>query len=394
MRPTPTRRACCASAARGVLPIRAVIDLAALRANLAVLRRAAPGARTMAVVKADAYGHGAVRVAAALDAADGFAVARLDEALALRAAGVNRPVLLLEGVTSPRELSQALASRLDLVVHDPSQVEMLEQTAAPGADAGGGPAVERGPVVWLKVDTGMNRLGFRPADTLAARARLLACRCAPREIRLMSHLARADEPDATPTDEQAACLAAVVAGWTAEAGARPVTSLVNSAGTLRGAGARDDWIRPGLALYGAAPFPDRTAAALGLRPVMTLQTDVIALRTVRAGEAVGYGAAWRATRDSRIAILAAGYADGLPRHLPSGAPVAFRAGRAPVAGRISMDMTAVDVTELPAVTVGERAVLWGEGLPVETVAGLAGTIAYELLCAVAPRVPREYVDRG
>ena len=338
----------------------------------------------MAVVKADAYGHGAVRVASALADADGFAVARLDEALALRAAGIAKPVLLLEGVTSVGELAQALHAGLDLVVHDLSQVEMLEQADA----ADGGASGARRPVVWLKVDTGMNRLGFRPEAALAARARLLAGPVAPRELRLMTHLARADEADATPTEAQLVRFAALVAGWTAVAGAPPVTSIGNSAGTLRGAASQGDWIRPGLALYGASPFAGRSATALGLAPVMTLETEVIALREVPTGEGVGYGAAWRAARSSRIAILAAGYADGLPRHLPSGAPVLFAAGRAPLAGRVSMDMVAVDVTDLPPVAVGERAVLWGRGLPVDEVAAAAGTIAYELLCAVAPRVPR------
>lgn len=358
------------------MPIRAVIDLAALRANFALLRRAAPGARAMAVVKADAYGHGAVRVAAALDDADGYAVARLGEALELRAAGIMKPILLLEGVFSADELAQALAARLDLAVHDLSQVEMLEEASG---------AV---PVVWLKVDTGMNRLGFRPEQALDARARLLAARCAPRELRLMTHLARADEPDAAPTAAQVARFDALVAAWTAAAGARPVTSIGNSAGTLRGGAARGDWIRAGIALYGASPLAGRSAAELGLAPVMTLETAVIAVREVPAGEGVGYGATWRAARPSRIAILAAGYADGVPRHLPSGAPVRVGGHDAPLAGRVSMDMIAVDVTDLPSVTVGARAELWGAGLPVDGVAARAGTIAYELLCGVAPRVPR------
>lgn len=370
------------------MPIRAVIDLAALRANFAVLRRAAPGARVMAVVKADAYGHGAARVAAALDAADGYAVARLGEALALRAAGIEKPILLLEGVTSAEELAQALAAGLDLAVHDPSQLEMLEQAALPGRTGTDGAASR--PVVWLKVDTGMNRLGFRPEQALAARTRLLAARVAPRELRLMTHLARADEPDVAPTAAQVARFEDLVAEWTQVAGVRPTVSIGNSAGTLRGAQTQGDWIRPGLALYGASPLADRSAAELGLTPVMTLETAVIALREVPVGEGVGYGATWRAARPSRIAILAAGYADGVPRHLPSGSPVAFEGGKAPLVGRVSMDMVAVDVTDLRAVAVGDRAVLWGQGLPAEEVAARAGTIAYELFCGVAPRVPRRY----
>lgn len=370
------------------MPIRAVIDLAALRANFALLRRAAPGARAMAVVKADAYGHGASRVAAVLDDADGYAVARLGEALALRAAGIVKPILLLEGVTSAADLAQALAARLDLAVHDLSQVDMLEQAEAVAPMADGAGDVGSRPVVWLKVDTGMNRLGFRPEQVLDARARLLAARCAPRELRLMTHLARADEPDAAPTAVQVARFDSLVAAWAATAGVRPATSIGNSAGTLRGAATQGDWIRPGIALYGASPLADRSAAQLGLMPVMTLETAVIAVRDVPAGEGVGYGATWRATRPSRIAILAAGYADGLPRHLPSGAPVRVGGHDAPLAGRVSMDMVAVDVTELPSVSAGERAELWGAGLPVDGVAARAGTIAYELLCGVAPRVPR------
>ena len=338
----------------------------------------------MAVVKADAYGHGAARVAAALDDADGYAVARLGEALALRAAGIDKPILLLEGVFSADELAQALAARIDLAVHDPSQVELLEQADASDA------------VIWLQVDTGMNRLGFRPEQALAVRARLLAprgaARGAPRELRLMTHLARADETDAAPTAAQTARFDALVAEWTATAGAPPVTSIGNSAGTLRGSAVQGatqgDWIRPGIALYGASPLADRSALELGLAPVMTLETVVIALREVPVGEGVGYGATWRATRPSRIAILAAGYADGVPRHLPSGAPVLIGGQRAPLAGRVSMDMVAVDVTDLPSVAVGERAVLWGEGLPADEVAARAGTIAYEIFCRVAPRVPR------
>lgn len=341
----------------------------------------------MAVVKADAYGHGAARVAAALDDADGYAVARLGEALALRSAGIDKPILLLEGVFSADELAQALAARIDLAVHDASQVELLEQAAVPSGDA-----AQSGAVIWLQVDTGMNRLGFRPEQALAVRARLLAARGAPRELRLMTHLARADETDAAPTAAQTARFDSLVAEWTATAGAPPVTSIGNSAGTLRGSAAQGatqgDWIRPGIALYGASPLADRSAAELGLSPVMTLETAVIATRDVPPGEGVGYGATWRATRPSRIAILAAGYADGVPRHLPSGAPVIIGGRRAPLAGRVSMDMIAVDVTDLPSVAVGERAVLWGEGLPVDEVAARAGTIAYELFCRVAPRVPR------
>jgi alanine racemase len=364
--------------------IRARIDLAALRANFAVLRRAAPGSRAYAVVKADAYGHGALRVARALSGvADGFAVARLGEAIELRDGGIELPILLLEGVTADDELATALSAGLELVVHEPGQIAMFRRVAA----RGGHPS----PIVWLKADTGMNRLGFRPEAVLEARSQLLACGVALRDLRLMTHLARADEPGVDTTPAQIARFASIVTAWQQLSGNRPVVSIGNSAGTLLWPAGQGDWIRPGIALYGVSPSAAPGSDESGLTPVMTLSTEVIAVREVPRGETVGYGGAWQAARDSRIAILAAGYADGLPRHLPSGAPVAFSTGRAPLAGRVSMDMIAVDVTDLPAIAVGERAVLWGEGLPVETVAGWAGTIAYELLCAVAPRVPREYV---
>ncbi len=365
--------------------IRARIDLAALRGNFAVLRRAAPGSRAFAVVKADAYGHGALQVARALSGvADGFAVARLGEAIELRDGGIQEPILLLEGVSADDDLAAALAAGLDLVVHEPGQIAMFRRLAAAGAHH---PA----PIVWLKADTGMNRLGFRPEAVLEARAQLLACGVALRDLRLMTHLARADEPGVDTTPAQVARFASIVTAWEQLSGSRPVVSIGNSAGTLLWPAGQGDWIRPGIALYGVPPSAERGGGGDGLTPVMTFSTDVIAVREVPRGETVGYGGTWQAARDSKIAILAAGYADGLPRHLPSGAPVAFRAGHAPLAGRVSMDMIAVDVTDLPAIAVGERAVLWGEGLPVETVAGWAGTIAYELLCAVAPRVPREYV---
>jgi len=364
--------------------IRARIDLAALRGNFAVLRRAAPGSRAFAVVKADAYGHGALRVAKSLSGvADGFAVARLGEAIELRDGGIEQPILLLEGVSGDHELGVALAAGLDLVVHEPGQIAMFRRLAAGGAH-------HPPPIVWLKADTGMNRLGFRPEAVLEARSQLLACGVALQDLRLMTHLARADEPGVDTTPAQLARLTSIVTAWQHQAGSRPVVSIGNSAGALLWPAGQGDWIRPGIALYGVPPAAG-PGSGDGLTAVMTLSTEVIALREVPRGETVGYGGAWQAARDSKIAILAAGYADGLPRHLPSGAPVAFSTGRAPLAGRVSMDMIAVDVTDLPVVLVGERAVLWGEGLPVETVAGWAGTIAYELLCAVAPRVPREYV---
>jgi alanine racemase len=356
--------------------IRARVDANALRHNLRQIRAAAPGARVMAVVKANAYGHGLVPTALALPDADAFAVARLEEGLQLRAAGITQPVVLLEGVFSADQLAEAARHGFELVVHDPSQVALLEARAANAAAA-------HCFTLWLKIDTGMNRLGFRPEEFAQVYQRLRALAVPAREIRLLTHLARADELDCDMTREQVARFRALLP-------ADVVTSIGNSAGTLGWAEARGDWVRPGLALYGVSPFPARIGAELGLRPAMTLETTVITLRQVPRGETVGYGGAWRAERNSRIAILAAGYGDGLPRHLPTGTPVRLGAVEAPLVGRVSMDMIAVDVTALEGVVVGSKAEVWGANLPVERVAAHAGTIPYELICGVSQRVPLEF----
>ena len=363
--------------------LRACIDRGALRANLAAVRAAAPGARVMAVVKANAYGHGLVATATALGGADALAVARIEEGVLLREAGITLPVVLLEGVFTGPQLAEAAHRDFELVVHDASQIALLE-------------AFGRGRrfTVWIKIDTGMNRLGFRPEEFPAALQRLCSLSVPPREIRLLTHLARADERDCAMTAEQVGRLQRILATLPPHAtfagpGGRPVTSIGNSAGLLGWPEARGDWVRPGLALYGVSPFPGQVGADLGLQAAMTLETSVIAVRRVPRGETVGYGGAWQATRDSTIAILAVGYGDGVPRHLASGAPVQFGAGRATLAGRVSMDMIAVDATGLPEVRVGDRAVLWGATLPVEQVAAQAGTIPYELVCGVSQRVPLE-----
>jgi len=353
--------------------IRAVIDTEALRHNLNTIRARAGKARVMAVVKANAYGHGLTRTALALAGADALAVARLEEGLALRAAGITRPVVLLEGVFSAEQLREAAAHGLDFVVHDALQIELLESCG--GAERF---------VLWIKIDTGMNRLGFPPGEFAAALARLRALTPPAGEIRLMTHLACANERDDGMTHAQ------LERFRTATDGLGYSTSIANSAGLFGRLPIDCDWVRPGLALYGASPFADCTAAELGLEPAMTLTSSVIALRRIARGETVGYGGAWTAPRDSAIAIVAAGYGDGVHRSLAAGTPVLIDGQRAPLAGRVSMDMMAVDVSALSGVRIGSPAVLWGAGLPVETVAGHAGTIAYELLCSVSARVPLEF----
>ena len=354
--------------------IRARIESAALRANLQAIRARAPGSRVMAVVKANAYGHGLVPTALALADADAFAVARLEEAVALRDAGSKRRIVLLEGVLDAAQLAQASQLELDLVVHQPLQIALLEAFRGPQPFP-----------LWLKVDTGMNRLGFRPQEFRAAWERLRNLRPAPLQLRVLTHLACADEADGSYTAEQLARLQPLIAGLDVE------LSIANSAAILAQPSTHAAWVRPGLALYGISPFAERRGVQLGLRAAMTLESTVIAVREVAPGERVGYGGMWRAQRPSRLAVVAAGYGDGLPRSIPNGAPVLIGGHRAPLAGRVSMDMIAVDITELPPVSVGDRVELWGTRLAVEEIAAAAGTVAYELLCGVSQRVPIELV---
>ena len=348
----------------------ATIDAGALRHNLTAVRRFAPASKVLAVIKANAYGHGIVDVARALQSADGFGVARIGEGLALRSAGIAQPIVLLEGVFSSDELQQAAAARFELVVHSLQQVEQLEQAAATHRFD-----------VWLKLNTGMNRLGLTPGEFDAARKRLQACH-AVNNIRLMTHLFGAEEAGGEGTRKQIGDFLALTEGMNLE------RSVANSAGLIAWPEARTEWVRPGLMLYGISPIPGQEAAQLGLRPVMTLTTQLIAVRRVKQGEGVGYNALWRASRDSVIGIAAIGYGDGYARNVRSGAPVLVNGRAANVAGRVSMDMTAIDVSDVPDAKIGDAVVLWGEGVPAEQVAPYADTIAYELVCGIAQRVTR------
>jgi alanine racemase len=324
----------------------------------------------MAVVKANAYGHGLVPTALCLDDADAFAVARLEEALALRGAGVRKPVVLLEGVFNAEQLAESARHNLEIVVHEREQLSLLENFTGTHRFA-----------VWLKIDTGMNRLGFRAEQVEAAFASLTAMGDRIHELRLLTHFASADEHDNPMTGRQLARFEQLAQGRSLH------SSLSNSAAIFTRPAAHADWVRPGLALYGVSPFAHEVGSALGLAPAMRLVSTVIAVRKVPAGETVGYGGTWRATRDSRVAIIAAGYGDGLPRSLPNGTPVLVNGQRAALAGRVSMDMIALDATDIERVHVGDTAVLWGPELPVEEVAAHAGTISYELLCGMSQRVP-------
>ncbi len=346
----------------------ALIDLSALTHNLARARQAAPGSRAMAIVKANGYGHGVVRVAGALRAADAFGVACLDEAEELRDAGFAHPINVLEGFYDSDELQRFGRHHIDATVHQVEQIEMLERMR-----------LDHPLRVWLKIDSGMHRLGIAPDTALACWERLHGCRSVS-HIGLMTHLANADDRDDPTTEHQLKVFAGAIGRIQGE------RSIVNSAGILGWPAAVSDWIRPGIMLYGASPFAATRAADEGLRPVMTLRTALIAIRDLKAGERVGYGGTWRCERDCRIGVAAIGYGDGYPRHAPSGTPVLVNGQRAPLAGRVSMDMITVDLTALPDARIGDPVVLWGEGLAPEEIALAAGTIPYELFCQVTRRV--------
>lgn len=349
-------------------PSRALVDLHALRHNYTHVRRM-HGGRALAVLKANAYGHGAVRCAQALaDLADGFAVAFTAEAVELRNAGITAPILVLEGVFDSEELATARQLGLWITVHHEEQLRMLE------ADTSAQPLP-----VWLKCDSGMRRAGFAPEDMPAAYARLQASGKAS-DIVLMTHFARADEPDSHSTAHQ-------IAAFDAATAALPgLRSLCNSAGILAWPAARRDWARPGIVLYGADPLP---APGAQLQAVMTLESQVFAVRTLEPGDALGYGGGFVATQATRIGLVAVGYADGYPRLATTGTPVAVDGALTRLVGRVSMDMLTVDLSDLPDAGIGSTVELWGKQVSVNTVAQRAGTIAYELLCNVK-RVPLVY----
>lgn len=354
-------------------PIRATIDLSALRHNFGVARRHSGDAKLWAVVKADAYGHGLERAVAALSGlADGFALIELERALRLRESGLAAPLLMLEGFYAADELPLFIRHRLIPVVHRPDQLAALLAADWP-ADL----------PVYLKINSGMNRLGLDAAGLAAARSALAGRRIAP--IVLMTHFADADGPRGI--DWQLARFDAMTAGM-----GEP-RSLGNSATLLRFPDRVGDWARPGIMLYGGSPFPEIAAAELGLLPVMTLASELIAVQELAPGESIGYGGSFVADRPMTAGVVACGYADGYPRHAPTGTPVLVAGRRTRTLGRVSMDKLCVDLTELAGkVGAGDTVTLWGEGLPADEVAAAAGTISYELFCALARRVPVTVLD--
>lgn len=354
---------------------RALIDISALQHNLQHIRQLAPGRKVMAMLKANGYGHGLVRVGHALKAADALGVACVEEALELRDAGIENEIVVLEGFFASREIPLMAKRGFTTVVHHEKQLAALAETPT-----------ETPLKVWLKIDTGMHRLGFPPEQVADAHARLGQIAWVQQPVGLLSHLASADEVNNPATTAQLKCFKELTRGWPGE------RSLSNSAAVLAWPETHFDWVRPGLLLFGCSPMTGLTGAEHGLKPVMTLESQVFALRQLKKGDRVGYGGAWTADRDTTIGVVAMGYGDGYPRHAPTGTPVFIRDRICPLVGRVSMDMLTVDLGPDADIEIGDRAVLWGPELPIERVAEAAGTIAYDLLCAVTPRVPFSSVN--
>jgi alanine racemase len=347
----------------------AEINLDAVRHNLVKVRRCAPQAKIMAVIKANAYGHGLIRIADALDNADAFAVARIDEGVRLRQAGIKQRIAILQGFNTADELQHLISFQLEAVVHSYHQIDLIEnwqgQASLP---------------VWLKIDTGMNRLGFKVEDIDRVYQRLNQSGLITKPINLMTHLACADDKTSTFTPTQIKRFNDAVLPYQGE------HSIANSAGILAWPDTTSDWVRPGIMLYGISPFPDSTGLKLGLEPVMSLYSKLIAVKPVKEGETVGYANSWVCNKTTTLGVVAIGYGDGYPRYAKQGTPILINGQRVPLIGRVSMDMITVDLATQPNVLPGDKVTLWGNGLPVEEIADYAETIPYTLVCGVTQRV--------
>jgi alanine racemase len=359
-------------------PTHAIVDLAALRRNLARAAACAPGANNIAVIKANGYGHGLVPVARALeDVAEALAVATIDEALVLRDAGIAAPLLVLQGATTRDDVAEAAERRLWLMLHSVAQVEALCRSRA-----------ERPVTAWLKIDTGMHRLGVAPQEVAPACAALAAAPGVAGPVVLCTHLACADETTSPMTNRQLA----VFEACTGDSGLP--RSIANSAGILYWPASHADWNRPGIMLYGCDPSGAPDGGPAGLEAVMRVTSEIIAIRDVRPGEGVGYGQRWQATEPARIGTVSVGYGDGYPRHAPDGTPVWIKGRRVPLAGTVSMDMITVDLSGHDDIRVGDEVELWGPNVAVNEVAARAGTIGYELLAGMTARLTRVYLDQN
>ncbi len=352
-------------------PLVAITDITAMQSNLSVAKASMPGARIWAVVKADGYGHGLQWAMQGFADADGLSLVEMDRAVRLRELGWTKPVMMMEGMFCAADIADMHAHSLQPVIHNDEQLAMLA----------GSPAAA--PLdVHLKVNTGMNRLGFKPERVREVYATLKSM-AAVRSVSLLTHFANAENSSAllTPQLQLDRFLSAT-------AGLGAPVSLSNSAALLLQRQIHCDWVRPGVMLYGGSPGGG-TAESFGLRPAMTLKGELISVQTLEAGDSVGYGSTFTADRPMRIGVVSCGYADGYPRHAPTGTPVLVEGVRTRLLGRVSMDMLSVDLEPVPLARVGSSVILWGEGLPIDEVAEAAGTIGYELMCAITPRVRRE-----
>lgn len=351
------------------------IDLSALQHNLKLTRAKVGSRAIIAMIKADAYGHGLVRVAKALHEADAFGVAAIEEAMILREAQITQPIIVMSRFYHADQLPLCAQHHLSVVVHQPYQIEILERCPLPESIS-----------IWLKLETGMHRLGLLPEEFRDAWQRCQRLPWVQKPIGLMTHLACADDPKHPLNQEQYRLFQQLTADFPGP------KSVANSAAILSHPEMSDDWVRPGLMLYGASPFPDKTADDFGLRPVMTLTSYLSAVGKIQRGDSVGYGATWKCPEDMRLGIVAMGYGDGYPRHAGNGTPVWVNGSLCPLVGRVSMDMIALDLRSAPQAKVGDLVILWGKGLPVEQIAASAETIPYELFCHVTQRV--EFITDG
>ncbi|MGZ0752603.1 alanine racemase [Kluyvera sichuanensis] len=353
-----------------------VINRRALRHNLQRLRELAPASKLVAVVKANAYGHGLLETARTLPDADAFGVARLEEALRLREGGITQPILLLEGFFNATDLPTIAAQHLHTAVHNIEQLEALET-----AD------ISEPVTVWMKLDTGMHRLGVLPEDADAFYQRLSQCKNVRQPVNVVSHFARADEPECGATEKQLAIFTAFTDG---KPGLR---SIAASGGILLWPQSHFDWARPGIILYGVSPLEQKPwGPDFGMQPVMSLTSSLIAVREHKAGEPVGYGGTWVSERDTRLGVVAMGYGDGYPRAAPSGTPVLVNGREVPIVGRVAMDMVCVDLGPNAQDKTGDEVIMWGNGLPVERIAEITKVSAYELITRLTSRVAMKYID--
>lgn len=350
-------------------PTTITIHLNALHHNLQRIKTLAPHSQVLAMVKSNAYGHGIKRIASALHHADALGVACIEEGMILRDAEIKKPIVLMEGLFSENELTLAANNHLTIIVHHADQVTMLEKNP------------QLTPLsIWLKIDTGMHRLGFQPSDVQNIYQRLLACSSVKKPIGFMTHFAKADSLDSPMTQTQ------IELFNNACKGLEGPKSLANSAGIIAWPSTHKDWVRPGIMLYGASPFIGCSGEEYGLKPVMSFGSRLIAIHRISQNECVGYGGHWTAPEDMLIGIVGAGYGDGYPRHAKNGTPILVNGIRCELVGRVAMDMLAVDLRNIPTANINDPVLLWGPSLPVEEIAHCSDTIGYELLTRITQRV--------